>query len=789
MEGDTEPDRDKASALLCRGTDVEAVPGARPMQLPNVNKLFPRLTIRTKLAIAFTGIAALPLLAVAALTMRITLSHLQMAADRAIEHDLQSTRGDVEQALDYVQRDVEFLAEGVLRDVFSRPPRPAEIDAVERLLAKQAALFRVRAVAADGSVQLSVSEDARSATPPPDEDGLYYALRADSMRPKERLFLPVEVVPPGPSGTAGLPSVAVLVPIRASSADSSGVIVGEAYAAQLFSGLELSDPLVPGVTTLVDGAGLVLYHSRRKPGWDRLLARSREIDEPRSQTLRDRLRRLAGALTRTGHDRFGSTTLSLGTAASAPRLTLYRAVPAAALNGPVLEFLTWVAVTGSLTLLGVLSIAMVAARQFTRPIYLLSRSARDLAAGRPMRPLGIATNDELEDLALDFDRMAATLARHQEALEAEVAERSEALRRTDAELADVVSHAADAIVVVGADERVQLWNQGAEALFGWRAAEVVGNRIDRLLLPPDGSLRAETEFIARELNRQGALVNLQTRRRTRAGTFVLVSLTQSLIRDGRGTAYGQSLVFRDATMQARLESQMRQSERLASVSLMAAGLAHELNNPLAILANRIEIMLAELEDAVDPPRLRQDLGVLQGHVSRLSGLTRDLLRFAREEDDPPTAADLTEIVERSTALIERTLVSRNVRVRREVAPGLPCVRIRVRAIETVLLNLLLNAADAMPKGGTVTVRAVLAEEAGCVEMIVTDQGPGVPPELKGRIFEPFFTTKGPGRGTGLGLTVCRNIVDAHGGRISVENAPSGGASFHVVLPMQGGTAL
>ena len=755
------------------------------MWLPNVNKLFPRLTIRTKLAIAFSAIAALPLLVVATLTVRITLTRLRDLAERAVEHDLQSSREDIAQALSYAQRDVEFVAHGALGNVFNRAPTATEIAAVERFLASSPAVFRVRVVGPDGGVRLIATRGLPTRQATPDEDGLYYALRADSIAPAERLMLPVEVVPPTVAkGVRAVTAVAILVPVRDPGGELAGVIVGEAYAAELFAGLELSEPLVPGVTMLVDEAGLVLYHSERKRGWDQLLARGREIHAAGLEPVHEGLLTRVTRLVRSGPDVYGATAVRLGNARGAPRLTLYRAIPIGAVDRPVQEFLSWVVITGTLLLLATLGIAFLAARQFTEPIYLLSRSAQQLAAGMPVPPLGLATNDELEDLAGDFNRMATTLAEHRRHLEAQVLERTDALRRAHAELNDVVSHAADAIVVVGPDGRVRLWNGGAESLFGWTAADAAGRTIDDLLLPGDGSFRAEAEFIAREMSRHGAVVNLQTRRQTRAGGLVPVSLTQSVIRHESGKPYGQSLILRDSALQARLESQMRRSERLAAVSVMAAGLAHELNNPLAIIGNRLELMLADLEDGrTDPGRVRQDLGVLQGHVSRLSGFTRDLLRFARDEEDPACLADLADIVQRSTTLLERNLVSRNIRVEQDVEPRLPPVTARVHALETVLVNLLLNAADAMPRGGQITIAVAGSGTPGWVELSVTDTGTGIPLEMQSQIFEPFFTTKDAEHGTGLGLAVCRTIVESHGGHLNVTSEPGRGSSFRVTLPL------
>ncbi len=232
---------------------------------------------------------------------------------------------------------------------------------------------------------------------------------------------------------------------------------------------------------------------------------------------------------------------------------------------------------------------------------------------------------------------------------------------------------------------------------------------------------------------------------------------------------------------------MRRSERLSTVSVMAAGLAHEINNPLAILGNRIEIMEREAKTHIDVDRIRKDLAVLGEHVERIRTLTTDLLAFAREEGDDSEALDLGALLERMVRLLERTVRTQGVDIELEIDEGIPTIPANVKAIETVFVNLIMNAGQATPSGGSITVTAAWRPDKDVVVGKVRDTGPGVPQDLRGRIFEPFFTTKAERGGTGLGLTVCRTVVERHGGTIGLDSSPNGGTCFVVELPVRKAT--
>ncbi|MEJ7735302.1 MAG: ATP-binding protein [Polyangiaceae bacterium] len=273
---------------------------------------------------------------------------------------------------------------------------------------------------------------------------------------------------------------------------------------------------------------------------------------------------------------------------------------------------------------------------------------------------------------------------------------------------------------------------------------------------------------ARELADLGASIAVMTAR-LRADEEAMRAKVDELERAGRELRAAQDQLVR--------------SERLASVGRLAAGLAHEIGNPIAAVLGFQELLL---DGGLDAAEQRDFLERMMRETERVHRVLRDLLDFARPMARSDAAVEapgsVSQAIDDVIALVTPQKTMRGVEVRRQVAPGLPAVALAEERLVQVLLNLLLNAADAVPRsGGQVVVRA-LRGEPGRVEIEVEDNGPGIAPEIEARLFEPFATTKDVGKGTGLGLAVCRGLVEAAGGSIRVLRGGDGGARFVLELP-------
>ncbi len=271
----------------------------------------------------------------------------------------------------------------------------------------------------------------------------------------------------------------------------------------------------------------------------------------------------------------------------------------------------------------------------------------------------------------------------------------------------------------------------------------------------------------------GSTIELRRRDRLYAASAVAV----------RGAADASTvLLIEDRTVTRRLQEQLIQSEKLSAIGQLIAGVAHELNNPLASVLGFADFLV---EDRAVPARLAEPLRVIQQEAQRAASIVRNLLTFARRQERDRRRLAVGAVLERTAALLRNQLLGLNVELTVEVDPGLPEVDGSFTELQQVFLNLANNAAQAIASerradGGHVTVHARRWLDGLAVD--VTDDGPGIAEAIQPRVFEPFFTTKPEGEGTGLGLSICQGIVKEHGGRLTLRSTPGHGATFTVELP-------
>ncbi|WP_300156860.1 DUF3365 domain-containing protein [Solidesulfovibrio sp.] len=288
--------------------------------------------------------------------------------------------------------------------------------------------------------------------------------------------------------------------------------------------------------------------------------------------------------------------------------------------------------------------------------------------------------------------------------------------------------------------------------------------------PPDGVL---TDAPARTAS--GRSVSTVTLPDGRSFAVTRYALDDSTGGTGRMVVYA-----RENTAERRMREQMRQTEKLVAVGKLAAGLAHEINNPLGVISCYAELLRGSIADA----QAIEDLAVIERHADMAKKVLRDLLDFARPRPATPGPCDLEALLKGLSRIFDVQAQARKVRLVTRAAPSLPLAKADASGLEQVLSNLLLNALDAVSPGtGEIVMEAVASPEPEAVRIRVADNGPGIAPEDITRIFDPFFTTKEAGRGSGLGLAVVYGLLRDMGGRVEVENA--GGAVFTVTLPACG----
>lgn len=353
-------------------------------------------------------------------------------------------------------------------------------------------------------------------------------------------------------------------------------------------------------------------------------------------------------------------------------------------------------------------------------------------------------------------------------------------------LRSLIDVAPQAIVALDRDYRVTLWNDAAEKLFGWSAREVLGAVVP--YVPPEH----RDTFLARKgiMKRHAAMGPATVTRMRKNGTRVELLAASAAVDDADGVARGYVGIFTDLTQYQLLEAQLRQSQKLEAVGRLAGGIAHDFNNVLAIITSYVELLQARHDHDAESDELAE----IAAAAARAAALTRRLLTFSRKQVVHLCAVNLNDVVTSIRPMLRR-VSAENVHLRTTLAPDLGAVFADAAQMEQVILNLAVNASDAMPDGGSLafeTTNVQLDDDyvrshpdviAGAYVMLAaTDTGCGMNEATLANIFEPFFTTKEPGRGTGLGLAMAYAIVRQAGGHIAVSSAVDSGATFRIFLP-------
>ena len=344
-------------------------------------------------------------------------------------------------------------------------------------------------------------------------------------------------------------------------------------------------------------------------------------------------------------------------------------------------------------------------------------------------------------------------------------------------MANILRDSADAIMTMDPNDIVTSWNKGAERIFGYLANEVVGKPV-QILVTPELREARELESISRRFRSQGAVRSHQTERITKDGRRIEVIFTRTAIRDDSGQIIGSSSVVKDVTSVRSLEKQLADAEHLATLGELSAGLAHEIKNPLAGIKGAIDVIRYSLPAS---DKHQEILGDVIHEVNRIDKIVRDLLNYAKPKPASHSSIDLPELVHRIVAMAGSTSKRSSIPIQVCQLAPIPEFTADETQLEQVLLNLLLNAQNAMPSGGHIEVVLDYDRDAATVRMEVRDDGPGIPESIQKKIFQPFFTTRTDG--VGLGLATCLKNVQYHGGTIEVRSEMGRGTTFAVSLPL------
>jgi len=354
------------------------------------------------------------------------------------------------------------------------------------------------------------------------------------------------------------------------------------------------------------------------------------------------------------------------------------------------------------------------------------------------------------------------------------------------EQAALLDQAQDAILVRDLDQSILFWNKGAEKIYGWTAEEVIGKNAGELLYKD----RSGQFDAARRAIIQNGEWNGDLHQKRRDGSEIIVESRWTLVRDERGQPKSILVINTDVTEKKRMESQFLRAQRMESIGTLAGGIAHDLNNVLSPILMAIDMLQLKAADESS----KKWLDVLRANAERGGNMVRQVLSFARGVEGERVALQPKHLVKEIVKILRETL-PKSIEIGFHLPADLWIISADATQMHQVLMNLCVNARDAMPEGGSISIKAenvfvdenyarmhIEAKAGRFVVISVTDTGPGMTAEIQSRIFEPFFTTKDMTKGTGLGLSTALTIVKSHGGFINVYSELHKGSQFALYLP-------
>jgi PAS domain S-box-containing protein len=442
--------------------------------------------------------------------------------------------------------------------------------------------------------------------------------------------------------------------------------------------------------------------------------------------------------------------------------------------------LALVAIAGFVLLVAV-GLAAVVSGVVTQPVRSLIEAAREIRDGELGQQVVATTKDEIGDLVESFNQMSNELLKQHKVLEdrnlrIRVAQEQAAWERD--KLRAIIDSMVEGVIFVDAEDRISLCNESAERIWGSSAPELLGRLVQEC---PSDALRSKLGEILKQAKQKPGFI-----------------MSHSLeLRNGRcltsySTVHGEDerylgLVFLSLDIskrvaleqeQKQLRDQLFQQEKMVLVGQIAASVAHELNTPLGTILLRAQLIGHQMGKDSD----LSDLKIIESEAQRCRRIIDSLLGFSRRSEGVMTRTDINSLVRESLSLAENDLALKGIEVETDYADNGAIVRVDVNQLHQVLLNLVTNAADAMPEGGRLQTATRLLSEEGSVEIRVSDNGCGMEKDVLKQAFDPFFTTKGRGKGTGLGLAICQRIVEEHEGEIKIQSRPGRGTTVLILLP-------
>jgi len=810
--------------------------------------MLPWLSIRAKLIIAFAGLSVIPVALVGLHGVFSNTTMMKQIAFENLSHDVRTIREKTANFLRGVEGDLRLLqnASFVQRFVaaLESSAKPAKQRAIEQLTTELLAFagtkqiyYQIRVLDDAGDEQLrieslNVSDSLLSfhATSPPNlRQGFesYYVLLTQGLTKGEIAFTPAEVLH---ENSERIPVIGFAMPLFGSQG-RNGLLVANIFAKDLFRVIETQRHLnLQGKVVLASSDGHYLYHSEKKKDWNKLLA-SREEDNLQhdySPSIVATLLSGQEGMIDEGIDEIisygplfsprGSSFTHQPRAFSNP-FFVFESLPKEAVLGPVWTFSWTFAAFLVVFLITSVGLGLLATRQFTKPIASLQRGAEVITKGNYGHRLHVETHDEIEELAQQFNVMAASLEahegeilQHRTKLQYMVQNRTRELSEEKAKLQALLDNVPSAVVLLDKEFRIQAASAAFSSVTGCRFEDVRGQDCQSVFCR-DGFCRQCASRMAMLSGNTESHVD-QTVDAAGAERYI-EHVAIPMKEDGCIASILE--IITDVTRRKRLEQRLLQTERLTAAGEMSALIAHEFRNSLTSVKMILQL---QHESKNLSARERKSLEVALNSIHHMEGVVTELLNFARPSPMVFHREQLSEVINDSITFIESHL-RKNIRIEKSLQEPLPPIEVDAPHFKEAMINILLNAAQAIESKPSMKVKEIVSvraqttvlgkelrdftlrdtigegqkdngNEAGreitlkkgtpCILVEISDTGPGIPRSLLNRIFDPFFTTKS--NGTGLGLPMVKQTVNAHGGVVTVHSRKGYPSTFKIYLPLE-----
>jgi two-component system, NtrC family, sensor kinase len=365
----------------------------------------------------------------------------------------------------------------------------------------------------------------------------------------------------------------------------------------------------------------------------------------------------------------------------------------------------------------------------------------------------------------------------------------EQLQRSNAFLRNLIGSSVDAIIAADRTGKILFFNDAAVEVTGFSVEEAIHDMDIRNLYPGEGAKNVMRKLRSDEYGGKGKLKSYQVDLLNIDGEAIPISLNAAIVYEGdcEVATIGFFHDMRETLhMRGELEKtqiQLLQAEKMSSLGKLAAGVAHQLNNPLGGITLYAQLMMEEY--TLEAPAM-EDLQRILKDAQRCSSTVKELLEFARQTKQEMRPHDMNQAISRTLFLLENQAIFQNIKIEKNLSPSLPMVPGDIQQLNHLFMNIILNAGEAMEGNGKLTVTTDHKPESDRITITLSDTGPGVPEDELSRVFEPFYTTKEEGKGTGLGLSLAYGIVENHRGRLTARNEPGSGATFIIELPIKQG---